>query len=65
MFDRLGSLCVLLAQANISTLQTSLDVADRRVGPPRFATGISTDLGGFTTGDLGVSPDRTRTGWLS
>ena len=43
----------------------SLDVADRRVGPPRFGPGISTDPGGFTTGDLGVSPDRTRTGWLS
>jgi hypothetical protein len=65
MFDRLGSLFALHMQANISTLQTSLDVADRRVGPPRFGPGISTDPGGFTTEDLGVSSDRTRTGWLS
>ena len=33
--------------------------------PPRFDAGLSTDAGGFTTGDLGVSPDRTLTGWLT
>jgi hypothetical protein len=32
--------------------------------PPRFDAGLSTDTGGFATGDLGVSPDRTLTGWL-
>ena len=32
--------------------------------PPRFAPGLSTTHGGFTTGDPGVSPDRTFTGWL-
>ena len=32
--------------------------------PPRFDAGFSTDAGGFTTGDLGVSPDRTCTGRL-
>jgi hypothetical protein len=31
---------------------------------PRFAPGLSTTHGGLATGDLGVSPDRTRTGWL-
>jgi hypothetical protein len=44
--------------------QASLDVADWSVAPPRFAPGLSTTHGGFTTGDLGVSPDRTHTGWL-
>ena len=50
---------------HITTLQASLDVADRQVAPPRFGPGISADPGGFTTGDLGVSPDRTYTGWSS
>ena len=49
----------------LTTLQASLDVADRQVAPPRFEAGISTDPGDFATGDLGVSPDRTCTGWLS
>lgn len=33
--------------------------------PPRFDPGLSTGPGGFATGDPGVSPDRTSTGWLS
>ncbi len=65
MFDRLGSLLALLSQANMTTLQASLDAADRTLDPPRFDAGLSTDAGGFTTGGLGASPDRTRTGWLS
>jgi hypothetical protein len=32
--------------------------------PPRFDAGLSTGTGGFATGDLGVSPDRTCTGRL-
>ena len=38
--------------------------ADRPVAPPRFAPRLSTTHGGFPTGDPGVSPDRTSTGWL-
>jgi len=49
----------------MTTLQTSLHAADRSVDPPRFAPGLSTTHGGFPTGDLGVSPDRTCTGRLS
>src|SRR5664280_3787751 len=48
-----------------TTLQTSLDAADRPVAPPRFDPGLSTGPGGFATGDLGISPDRTFTGWLT
>jgi len=48
----------------MTTLQASLDVADRTLAPPRFDADLSTDAGGFTTGDLGISPDRTLTGWL-
>src|SRR5208283_4102089 len=48
----------------LTTLQASLDVADWSVARPRSAPGLSTTHGGFATGDLGVSPDRTRTGWL-
>jgi hypothetical protein len=33
--------------------------------PPRSDAGLSTDTGGFATGDLGVSPDWTLTGWLT
>ena len=33
--------------------------------PPRFDADLSIDGGGIATGDLGVSPDRTLTGWLS
>jgi hypothetical protein len=32
--------------------------------PPRSDASLSTDAGGFATGDLGVSPDRTCTGRL-
>ena len=32
---------------------------------PASHPGLSTDAGGFTTGDPGVSPDRTHTGWLT
>ncbi len=48
-----------------TTLQTSFHNADRPVAPPRFDPGLSTGPGSFTTGDLGVSPDRTFTGWLT
>jgi len=48
----------------LTTLQTSLHAADRSVAPPRFDPGLSTEPGGFATGDPGVSPDRTPTGWL-
>ena len=58
------SLCPAVA-GYLTTLQASLDVADRQFAPPRFDAGISADTGGFTTEDLGVSPDRTRTGWSS
>jgi hypothetical protein len=56
---------VLLSQMNVTTLQTSLDVADCEFDSPRFDAGISTNAGGFTTEDLGVSSDRTCTGKLS
>lgn len=49
----------------LTTLQTSLYAADRPVAPPRFDPDLSTGPGGFATGDPGVSPDRTLTGWLS
>ncbi len=55
----------LLPQIRLTTLQASLHVADRQVAPPRFDANLSVDAGGFATGDLGVSPDRTHTGWLS
>ena len=42
--------------------QASLALQTARSIPPRFAPGLSTTHGGFTTGDPGVSPDRTRTG---
>ena len=35
------------------------------LAPPRFDPGLSTGPGSFATRDLGVSPDRTHTGWLS
>jgi hypothetical protein len=49
----------------MTTLQASLHAADCQVASPRFDAGISTDAGDFATGDLGVSPGRTRTGWSS
>jgi hypothetical protein len=52
-------------QEVFTTLQTSLHAADRPVAPPRFDPGFSTGPGSFTTRDLGVSPDRTHTGWLT
>jgi hypothetical protein len=55
----------LHAQIRISTLQASLHVADRQVDSLRFDAGISTNTGSFTTRELGFSPDRTSTGWLS
>ncbi len=39
----------------LTTLQTSLHAADWSVAPPRFDPGLSTGIGGFTTGDPGVS----------
>ena len=60
--NRLGTLLIpegirltTLAQAS-HVLQTARSI------PPRFAPGLSTTHGGFTTGDPGVSPDRTHTG---
>jgi hypothetical protein len=47
----------------MTTLQASLDAADRTLAPPRFDADLSIDAGDFATGDLGVSPDRTCTGW--
>jgi hypothetical protein len=55
----------LLSQGLITTLQTSPNVADCEFDSPRFDAGISTNAGGFTTEDLGVSSDRTFTGKLS
>ena len=54
----------------MTTLQASLDVADRPVARPlsgtsllRFDAGLSPDAGSRATGDPGVSPGRTHTGW--
>ncbi|HVA73240.1 MAG TPA: hypothetical protein VNF71_01570 [Acidimicrobiales bacterium] len=33
--------------------------------PPRSDADLSTDAGGFATEDLGVSSERTSTGWLT
>jgi len=61
-----------LARVSLTTPQASLHAADRPVATPlygvlllRFDAGISPDAGSRATGDPGVSPDRTRTGWLS
>jgi hypothetical protein len=62
--DGLGSSSSVRTRTGVTTLQASLDVADWSVARPRFAPGLSTTHGSFATGDLGVSPDRTRTGWL-
>ena len=35
-----------------------------RASSLRFDAGLSTDAGSLATGDPGVSPDRTHTGWL-
>jgi hypothetical protein len=58
-------------QDRLTTLQASLHAADRSVARPapgtvflRLDTGISPDAGSAATGDPGVSPDRTHTGWL-
>ena len=54
--------------ANRRSLDDAADfahAADRPVAPPRFDPGLSTGPGSFATGDPGVSPDRTLTGWLS
>ena len=58
-------LLVPLSQAGVTTLQASLNVTDRSVAPPRFTPHLSMTHGGFATGDPGVSPDRTSTGWLT
>jgi hypothetical protein len=60
----LGSSSSVRTRTGVTTLQASLDVADWSVARPRSAPGLSTTHGGFATGDLGVSPDRTLTGWL-
>jgi hypothetical protein len=68
---RLGSLLTRSRGGFLTTPQASLDAADRPVARPlhgavflRFDPGISPDAGGRATGDPGVSPDRTHTGWL-
>ena|SRR5487761_680487 len=53
------------SRGQLTTLQASLNASDWSLAPPRFAANLSIDAGGFATGDLGVSPDRTCTGWLS
>jgi hypothetical protein len=62
--EGLGSSSSVHARTGVTTLQASLHVADWSVARPRFAPGLSTTHVGFATGDLGVSPDRTHTGWL-
>ena len=42
--------------------RASLALQTARLIRPRFAAGLSTTHGGITTGDPGVSPDRTYTG---
>jgi hypothetical protein len=66
----LGSLLAAYA-GFLTTLQASHDAADWPVARPldgavflRFDPGLSPDAGSAATGDPGVSPDRTRTGWL-
>jgi hypothetical protein len=54
-----------LSAGTLTTLQASLNAADWPVAPSRFEPGLSTTPGDFTTGDPGVSPDRTHTGKLS
>ena len=50
-------------RGRLTTLtQASLALQTARLIPPRFAPGLSTTHGGFTTEDPGVSPDRTHTG---
>ena len=60
-----------LARGFLTTPQASLDAADWPVARPLYGTvylrsdpGLSPDAGSAATGDPGVSPDRTRTGWL-
>src|SRR5512132_51330 len=60
-----------LARGFLTTLQASLDAADWPVARPlygtvylRFDPGLSPDAGSAATGDPGVSPGRTHTGWL-
>jgi hypothetical protein len=60
-----------ICAGSLTTLQASLDAADWPVARPlpgtvflRFDPGLSLDAGSAATGDPGVSPDRTRTGWL-
>ena len=61
--DRLGTLLLPPTAGRLTTLaQASLTLQTARSLPPRFAPGLSTTHGGFTTGDPGVSPDRTHTG---
>jgi|SRR5579859_2178363 len=57
---------------HLTTPQASLHVADWPVARPltgtlslRFDTAISAGAGSRATGDPGISPDRTLTGWLT
>src|SRR6266540_4448207 len=63
LWEQARLLLVRQRRTGVTTLHDSLDVADWSIAPPRFAPGLSTTHGGITTGDLGVSPGRTRTGW--
>ena len=61
--DGLGSLSFRPKAGSLTTLaQASHVLQTARLIPPRFAPGLSTTHGGITTGDPGVSPDRTHTG---
>jgi len=60
-----------LTRVSVTTPQASLHAADRPLARPlagtlllRFDGGLSPDAGSRATGDPGVSPGRTRTGWL-
>ena len=55
-----------LARAEMTTLQGSLHAADLPVAlASRFDDGISPSAGDRAIGDPGVSPDETRTRWLT
>ncbi len=62
--DRLGSLLTRPRAGPLDDAYTGFATRCRpRAHPPRFAPGLSTAHGGIATGDPGVSPDRTHTGW--
>ena len=64
LFERARLLLGHHTVVNIDDAAGFAFAADRPVDPPRFAPRLSATHGGLTTGDPGVSPDRTHTGWL-